>query len=618
MCGIIGHVAASGTRADVDAVRRVVEELRHRGPDGGGVEELGQACLGHRRLSIIDVDHSPQPWVSDDGRHVLVYNGEIYNYLELRDELRRDGHEFRSEGDTEVLLEMFRREGEDCLARLNGMFAFAIWDRQERRLFAARDRLGKKPFYYGVSEGGMAFGSELGPLRHFRFLDSGIDSDAVHDFFAYQFIDGARSIYRGVRKLEPAHLLWFHDGQLTCRRYWSPPLDALPDADAAEREEAFHELFTDAVRIRLRSDVPLGAFLSGGLDSAAVVATMATLGSTVKTFTVGFEDSETHDERREARRLSEFFGTQHHEQSTALDPASTLQHCLHHLGEPMADPSCVPTWHLCRHARESVTVALSGDGADELFAGYQRYRARGVVSAYLRLPGWLRQRVIEPVLDGLADSDQYYAASRVKQAKLILAMAHRLERAPNDLSPQVFDPLERSRLLDPELVTIRSRDDVERLGLQGMDPVAQMQMTDLHAYLAEDILSKVDRMSMAHGLEVRSPFLDYRLVEFATRLETRSKLRQGTGKRLIRKAFAPHLPDDVLSRRKHGYHVLGADTPAYFQADEIHRLWREHQRARVDHGFKLWALLCFFVWYRSPQRQEWEAGPRMQSSEGVS
>ncbi|MGQ0656503.1 MAG: asparagine synthase (glutamine-hydrolyzing) [Chromatiales bacterium] len=616
MCGIVGHVVRTGCQPDKHAVAAAMTVMHHRGPDGEGMVTLPNACLGHRRLSIIDVEGSPQPWSSEDGRYTIVFNGEIYNYVELRAELQKDGFRFRSQGDTEVLLAAYVREGAACLSKLNGMFSFAIWDEQERVLFLARDRVGKKPLYYSLAAEGIIFASEFQALHAFAGIDNAIDLLAVQDFFAHQHIGGERTILRGIRKLRAGHWLNYREGELHVQGYWRPPV-----AEAGARSvpvlcEELRSLVEDAVKLRLRSDVPLGAFLSGGLDSSVVVAAMKRAGADVESFTVGFTEG-SYDETAEARSAAGFFDTQHHDRTLPVEIPRAIENCLQYFGEPFADPSAIPTGYLCQHARERVTVALSGDGVDELFGGYRRYYARRRMGQARHVPRWLQKLATDIVLSRLPDSERYYGRSRSKQLRLLAHMLKAQRESPADPLPQVFTLSERAALFAGGPIETSPFDYVGQLQLPVSDPVAQMMLADLSTYLVDDILVKVDRMSMRYSLEVRSPFLDYRIVEFACRLPVEYKINGSVQKYLVRECFRSLLPPEVLTRGKHGFavplagwfrgplrlmfetDVVGLEPfPEFLNLGEVKRLWAEHQAGRADHGFKLWTLLAFCRWFR--------------------
>lgn len=616
MCGIVGHVVSTGRSPNAEAVAAGMTAMRHRGPDGDGIANFASACLGHRRLSIIDVAGSPQPWSTEDGRYTISFNGEIYNYLELRQELEKDGFRFRTHGDTEVLLYLYVRDGAACLKKLNGMFAFAIWDETEKILFLARDRLGKKPLYYALSDRGLAFASEIEALREFSHIDRTIDWVAVQDFFAHQFIGGVRTIWQGIRKLPSAHYLCYKDGQTTKARYWTPPYPDPRPCALAERCEELRVLLDDAVRLRLRSDVPLGAFLSGGLDSSLVVAAMKRAGAEVESFTVGFSEA-SFDESKPAREVAAFFSTRHRARIISMEATRALEECIDAFGEPFADPSALPTGYLCQHTREHVTVALSGDGVDELFGGYRRYYARRWLEHARRLPRWLRGGLLKRLVSWLPEREAYYGKSRGKQLKLFARMMQAQDESPRDPLAQVFSLRERQALFAGGVIAPQPFDHLSEYKLEALDPLSQMMFADLHSYLGDDILVKIDRMSMHHSLEVRSPFLDYRIVEFACRLPPELKIQGSVQKFLVRECFRKTLPAAVLARSKHGFAVplaswfrgplkplfestvLDAAAPEFMNKAAIRDLWTEHQGHRVDHGFKLWCLLVFFRWYQN-------------------
>ncbi len=614
MCGIVGHVVDGGGQPDIDAVHRATEQLRHRGPDGKGVVKYERACLGHRRLSIIDIQHSLQPWRHPGGRYCLVFNGEIYNYLELRRDLEQQGCRFSSNGDTEVLMQLYVCYGANCLEMINGMFAFAVWDEQEQSLFMARDRVGKKPLYYSVYSGGLVFASEISALKTFSPVDTGLDPISVDAFFAYQFVPGERSIYKGVRKLPAGHCLAYSQGKLKQTRYWQPPF---PDKSSYKEDELAEELTSlvdDAVRLRLRSDVPVGAFLSGGLDSAIVVSALVRLGADLDTFTVGFQEK-TFDESVEAQQSADFFNTRHHAEILDLDLPETLVRVVKAFGEPFADPSALPTWHLCKSSSRGVKVALSGDGGDELFGGYRRYLAARWVGAYQNTPGFLRNGVFERLVRSLPEGTGYYADSLSKKAKLFVDLSRRMEETPGDLLPQTFMRKERERLFGSS-IAVGSEDHVSRFRLAGHELPTQMMLSDIQTYLPDDILVKVDRMSMSHSLEVRAPLLDYRIVELAARLPLHLKISGARQKYLLQRTFADQLPKALHERKKHGFsvpvgaalrggmissfhdYVLDMKLPAFLERKEVLRLWGEHQKGGHDHGFKLWSILVFCIWYQ--------------------
>jgi len=621
MCGICGLIDLN-MRSGLElpsTVRLMANRLVHRGPDAEGLWHGPGVALGHRRLSIIDLAGSIQPMQDPTGRYILVFNGEIYNYLELRSDLEKHGIRFRTEGDTEVLLAAFIIYGPGCLEYLNGMFAFAVWDRQEQILFAARDRMGVKPFFFGQGRGGLlAFASELQSLRGLP-LDFSVRPSALVQYLRHGFIRSPDTIFQGVRELRPAHFLRYSRHGLEVRPYWEPPL---PDSGWKHRSESelaeeLRDLVRSAVQFRLRSDVPLGAFLSGGLDSSVIVAAMRDLGETdIHSFAIGFEEA-SFDESPFARQVADYLGTTHHESRKALRAGDLLFDLVRHYGQPYGDSSSIPTWHLCQETRRHVTVALSGDGGDELFCGYRRYVARRLLAWYQKLPQSVRRKCLAALIKRLPEGTAYYDHSLIKKLRLFVDLDQRVTDDPNDIYPAFFKTEDLARLLDPEQISIEhEHQNVEMTAAQEMDPIELMMRSDILHYLPDDILTKVDRASMAHSLEVRSPFMDYRVAEFACRLPLQYKLRGLTTKHLLRKAFAKDLPPGPLKRQKHGFAVpmgdwfqgplkavyedivLSSPMKNLVNRDEAGRLLKDHQYGRTDHGHRLWLLLFLHAWHQ--------------------
>ena len=553
-------------------------------------------------------------------RYVLVFNGEIYNYMELRAQLEAHGFRFTTQGDTEVLLAAFIHFGPECLHELNGMFAFAIWDCQARRLFAARDRLGVKPLFFGTDRsGGFAFASELQALRGLP-LDTSVRSDSLCDYLRHGFIRSPKTIFQGIHELRPGHFMIYDSGGLRIERYWEPPL---PDPELVARPlndlmEELRELFHSAVGLRLRSDVPLGAFLSGGLDSSIVVAAMKQLGETsIHTFSIGF-GGKGFDESPFARRVAAHFGTHHHERQFLPGIPELLRDLVRHYGQPYGDSSAVPTWHLCRMTRDHVTVALSGDGGDELFCGYRRYVARRMLAWYRLLPAAIRHGSLFKRIERLPETTAYYDNSLIKKLKLFVALDRRVAANPHDIYPAYFKISELQSMLglssDEACRVLGTGPLLPQERAAGMTDIDTMMATDILYYLPDDILTKVDRASMAHGLEVRSPFMDYRIVEFAARLPLVHKLRGLTTKYILRKAFEQDLPEEPVKRAKHGFAtplgdeflgplqstyretVLGSKSDSLVDRDFAEVLLSEHLNGRVDNSHKLWLLLFLHAW----------------------
>lgn len=624
MCGICGVVLKEGV-ADAAALGRMRDALSHRGPDDAGLYANGPAGLGHLRLSIIDLSpDGHQPMSNEDGTLWLTYNGEIYNYAGVAEELRRRGHGFRSRTDSEVIVHAFEEWGEGCLQRFNGMFAFALWDERRQRLFAARDRLGVKPFYYYADGERIVFGSELKAILEYPGLDLGADEEALSDFFSLNYIAPPRTPFRRIRSLPPGHWLSWEGGRLEERAYWDVSFDG--DGAAAHGDgdltRELVERIEESVRKRLVADVPLGAFLSGGLDSSAVVYFMRRLvRQPLKTFSVRFEDP-SYDEGPYAREMARLLDTEHHEVvCTHDDLASLLAETVRHADNLTADISNVPMYMVSRLAAGHVKVVLSGDGGDEIFAGYPIYQADRWAARYRLLPGWMHEFVARPLAHALPTSSaklslDYKARKFVEGARLPPAQAHFSWRS-------IFSEAEKRELFGADFAAAvrghRSAASWERLfdECPGWTYMEKGFYTDFKTFLAGSILPKVDAMSMAHSLEARTPFLDYELVEFMARVPTEVKMPGGATKHLFKRAMRSLLPPGIVGRKKAGFHTplagwfrkelrgwveetlapervaaTGRLDPAY-----VGRLKAEHFQGRANHAFKLWGLINFVTWH---------------------
>lgn len=622
MCGICGLIDIRGQNGvDLnEAVQKMATYLAHRGPDAKGLWYDQGIALGHRRLKVIDLVGSHQPMVDITGRYVMVYNGEIYNYLEIRRELEEAGICFRSNGDTEVLLNAYVVFGEGCLNKLNGMYAFAVWDREENTLFAARDRIGVKPFFYGNGSGELlAFASEIQAFRNLP-LDFSISYSAIEQYLRHGFIRSPATIFKGIQELRPAHFLRYSTKGLEVNRYWEPPISdpVMKERPVAELTEELRDLLRSSVHLRLRSDVPLGAFLSGGLDSSIILATMRDLTETkIHTYAIGFEES-SFDESPHAKSVATYFGTTHSESRVAMQAEDLLFDLVRHYGQPYGDSSSIPTWRLCQKTREHVTVALSGDGADELFCGYRRYVARRLLKYYKYFPRFVRKKLIPAFSAILPEGTAYYDRSFIKKLRLFVALEQRINKNMEDIYPAYFTEEDLNSLLNGS-VQKEKQGEQNRFDVsfdKQMDAIEFMMRADLFHYLPDDILTKVDRASMAHGLEVRSPFVDYRVVEFACRLPLRFKLKGLTTKYLLRKAFSGDLPSSPLNRKKHGFAVplgdwfqgslrdiyydlvLSGTGIGFLNLSEAERLIQEQQKGHVDHGNRLWLILFLHAWHQ--------------------
>jgi asparagine synthase (glutamine-hydrolysing) len=613
MCGICGIIDFS-TQPSTETVEEMTAALHHRGPDTGGACSFASCVLGHRRLSILDLsDSAKQPMLSRDGMTALVFNGEIYNFQEIRSRLESSGHRFRTRSDTEVILELYIEKQEALVEDLNGMFSFAIWDERKQRLFLARDRLGKKPLYYHRRGGRLSFSSELFSLIQDAAVPREMSEQALFEYLLYDFIPGPHSIFRDVHKLPAGHVATFDAQGLDIRRYWSPPQPESFD-DYVARKALLEELITNAVRMRLVSDVPLGSFLSGGIDSTLVTALMRKNSSErVKSFSISFPGT-SHDESAWSTLAAQSLGTDHRQYPVEYDIEKVFSRIIHHFGEPFGDSSAIPTWHLCQHTRQHVTVALSGDGGDELFGGYERYLARRFQLVYDMLPSTLRERLLEPFVDRLPGSTDYYGVSFTKKLKLFVQASRRMREDPLAVVPRTFSRDEVIQLTGTDYKV--DTDPVLSAARQwtGLDPVSRMLFTDIQTYLAEDILTKVDRMSMAHALEVRAPLLDYRVVEFACRLPLGFKIKGRVTKRILKDAARGHVPPAILNRSKYGFQIplglwfkgglrtwaqqrLFDQAHGFFQKRAVEKVWEEHQKGRADNAHKIWLLIFFNEWY---------------------
>ena len=620
MCGICGQLNfEAGRPVSSEQLARMNETLVHRGPDEDGFYEKAPVGLAMRRLSIIDLSTGRQPIHNEDGTVWVVYNGEIYNFRELRTELEEKGHRFITNTDTEVIAHLYEERGDEFLTRLNGMFAIALWDEARRRLLLARDRLGVKPLHYYADGERLVFGSEIKAILA-ADVPRAMDDEALSQFLALRYIPAPRTIFRGIHKLPPGYLLRAEAGAVKVEPWWdlAPPGNEGSLRTDVELEEELRELLADAVRIRMISDVPLGVFLSGGVDSSAVVAMMARAASgPVRTFSIGFQEK-SYDELRYARMIADKFSTQHEEIRVQPRPLEILPRLAETYDEPFADSSSIPVWYVSQMARASVKVALGGDGGDELFGGYETYAAYQWARAYRRLPRVLTEGLIPAVVRGLPVSDAKISFDY--KAKQFVRWACRPPEEAHYGWKVIFDTDERDALLAEGLS--RGTDPltlfIERFRrVRGNDTLGGLMGVDTKIYLPDDILVKVDRMSMAHSLEVRTPFLDYRVVEWANRLSSSYKVRGLEKKVIFRRALRGIIPREILDRKKAGFNVpLAAwfrgelrDTlqdvlspsrvkaQGVFQPEEVRRLIEDHERRRADYSRHLWSLLMFSLWY---------------------
>ena len=618
MCGIAGVVSVN--RPNPRLVRHMCDLLVHRGPDGSGFYHDDQAALGMRRLAIIDVAGSEQPVYNESRTVVAVFNGEIYNYGELREKLQQRGHHLATNGDSECLVHLYEDYGDDLVHHLRGMFAFAIWDAAERHLLLARDRVGKKPLYWRDDGGSLSFASELKALVADPGVSRRVDPVALQHYLTYHYVPPPWSIYEGIQKLPPGHVLSWQDGVTKVSRYWRLDCTPRPSASLPEAEEQLRSLLLDATKVRMVSERPLGAFLSGGIDSSAVVAAMARQASgPVKTFAIGFEDGQ-FDERVHARRLAEYYGTEHHEfvvTPAALDVLPTL---AQHFGEPFADASAIPTFYVARMSSQHVTVVLTGDGGDESFGGYRRYalveRTRLVPVPVFARPGL--RRLGEALITRSETGSPARSAGRVMEM-LSETAPQRYARFMSNMTPQQKCDLYSDSLLE-RLASVDSHELLDQAfaDSHARSDVGRIMDVDVNTYLPGDLLTKVDITTMACSLEARAPFLDHHLMEWAAGLPTRLKVQSGKTKVLLKGAVAPWLPSELITRGKQGFGVplaswlrsdlrelsrdLLTDTTArsrgLFRPDAVSGLLNEHDEGH-DHSTRIWALIQFELWHRN-------------------
>ena len=628
MCGITGWANLDShtppREGAQDLLHAMCERMVHRGPDSEGLHVTTGAALGMRRLAIIDLITGEQPAFNEDKSVAVVLNGEIYNYRELRADLEKRGHAFRSASDTEVLPHLYEEYGDGMVRHLNGMFAFALWDSKRRRMLIARDRFGEKPLYWGVFDNTLLFASEPKVLLAHRSVKPSLNLQALRHYLSFDYVPAPLSIYEGINKLPAAHKLTVENGRVNVECYWRLSYKTL-DPVPSEQEAAEHlrELIADAVRMRLVSDVPLGVLLSGGVDSSTVAA-MAVQASSeaVKTFSISFAEA-SFDESAYARGVAKFLGTDHHEERLSANLAANLVGEIGSwMDEPFSDPSLVPTYLLSRFTRKHVTVALGGDGGDELFAGYQMYEGHRWAEIYKHVPRFLRAGVIEPLVKAMPVktknlSFDYKALRFVNGSKYDAVARHHVWFGS-------FTPEEQHELLTANVLGATDGDIYAQARefateCESDDLVTQMQNVDTRLYLAEDILTKVDRASMAVSLEVRAPFLDPRVAEFAASLPCNYKLRGSKTKYILKKAVHEMLPPFVTRRGKKGFGVPVAEwlkvklrplardllspervrRAGVFNPEYVARLQDEHERGVANHRKLLWTLLMFELWHES-------------------
>lgn len=611
MCGISGFVGEGAGGEPEKLLRKLNAGITHRGPDDEGYYQAPQVGLAMRRLSIVDLDGSRQPIANEEGTVYVVFNGEIYNYVELREWLEGRGHILATQGDTEVLVHLYEELGIEMLHKLRGMFAFALWDTRDESLFLARDRLGKKPLFYAPMGGGLRFCSEIAPLAASAGISRTINPAALAQYLTLGYVPAPLTMYEGIQKLPPGHFLTWRKGELKVRRYWRMSFEPGPIQSRAEALELVREKLDESIRLRLRSDVPVGLLLSGGLDSNAVLARLVRgLGRRVTAFTVGFENP-NYDESSLARRSAEHFGVEHHVLSGKAEMLDLLPTLIRHYGEPYADKSALPSLFLCGLTRQKVKVALNGDGGDEAFAGYRKYR----VAARRRvMAGWLPNRLRTKWAKASLRGDGLAGTKLSRNLRRML-----LPETESLFSSEFFAGGQFRALATPDFYA-QAASALNR-SLDGYweaspDPVNRMLAWDYGHYLADDLLVKMDIASMARGLEVRSPLLDHELVELCAGLPSDWKVDARSGKKLLHEIVAADLPADLLSAPKRGFSVPLADWwrgtarnqlqdgladlhPSlceFINSRVVDQLLEEHQQGRRNHAQRLWALWVLNAW----------------------
>ena len=646
MCGICGEIDFSKQEIGMETLRRMCDVIAHRGPDDEGMVLIrrnqyceinsyhslpawtdgAEVALGHRRLSIIDLSAAGhQPMCNEDKSIWIVFNGEIYNFQEIREGLEKKGHSFKSKSDTEVILHAYEEWDVECLQYFRGMFAFAIWDSNLQRLFLARDRLGKKPLVYFCRNGRFAFASEIKALLQIPWVEQNVNSVALHHYLTYQYVPSPDTIFEGIEKIPPAHyLLYDRDRSPKIERYWRLNFNAgsRTYADMKELENRIRAELEESVKLRMISDVPLGAFLSGGVDSSLIVGIMAKLsGKPVKTFSIGFEEKE-FDELSYARIVAKHFGTEHHEFIVKPDAIEILPKLVWHYNEPFADPSAIPTYYVANMTKDFVKVVLTGDAGDENFAGYPRYLRSKWVALFTKIPGRVRREFMPEFLR-IFSSFHWREKTLNRLADFIEKLS---TNQPRNYAEQIkfFNAEEKEDIYNEqfskELEHIDSVDYIvaKSEGVGTDDLIDKLLYIDINSYLPEDLLVKVDIATMANSLEARVPFLDHKFMELVAGIPSKLKLRGSMSKFILKEAFADFLPQVILKRKKKGFGVpvsrwfrnelrdytyeilLDSRTlnRGYFKREGIERLLSDHNSLRYDHSAKIWALLVLEMWFR--------------------
>jgi len=622
MCGICGRVEfESRNPVDMALLKKMCDVLKHRGPDDEGYYNKGFTGLGHRRLSIIDLDSGHQPMSNEDGTIWVVFNGEIYNFIELHEELVKKGHKFRTNSDTEVIVHAYEEYGHACLSRFLGMFAIALWDEKKEKLFLARDRLGKKPLHYAFYNGGLSFGSEIKSILEDKRFSRRVNLSSLNNYLTYQYVPSPDSIFEGVKKLPPASYLVLKKKRVRIEKYWK--LSCVPKVKRKLNEacEELWDILREATKIRLRSDVPLGVFLSGGLDSSVIAYLMAELMSRpVKTFSIGFAEKE-FNELEYAKRVANIIGAEHREFIVKPNAMDILPKLVWHYNEPFADPSALPTYYVSKITRQNVTVALNGDGGDENFAGYRRYSAHKNAALLQKIPKLLREKL--PMFAINQIPEKYHGAIAGKARRFV--EGHSATPAFRHVQWfSIFDnAMKETYYSDDFKETLKGEDSYDIMGqffkdTDAQDVIDAALYVDTMTYLPDDLLVKVDVASMANSLEARSPFVDHRVFEFTASLDPSFKLRGNTPKFILKKVMEGKIPKDIIHRKKMGFRlpvdewfrgelkdytreILQNKTAqrGYFSPKAIETIINEHISGKFDHGYRLWSLLNLELWHRA-------------------
>jgi asparagine synthase (glutamine-hydrolysing) len=621
MCGIAGYMEFNGQPVDTDLIHRMCNKMVHRGPDDEGVFIRGSFAMGMRRLSIIDLKGGHQPISNEDETIHIVFNGEIYNYIELREELLSKGHRFRTDSDTEVILHLYEDYRTESLKHLNGMFAFAIWDDNKKELFCARDRIGIKPFYYYMDGKRIIFASELKALLEADGVEKDLDIVSLYQFLTFEFIPFPGTLIRKIRKLPPGSFMVANNGETVIKQYWNAAAIQENELSEPEAIDELYSLLKDSVKLRLRSDVPFGAFLSGGIDSSTITGIMAELlDNKVKTFSIGFED-DSYNELDFARRIAVEFGTDHTEQIIQPSAVALIDELIEYMDDPIGDFSIFPTFLVSKMTREKVKVAISGDGGDELFGGYDTYVAQMMYRFYTMIPGYLRRQLIEPLMHLIPPRERKKGV--INKAKRFIEGACINERYNHFRWMMFLNPQDSNALFVSDIADMIDMESIMNfipgyLDENSLSGLNRSMYLDIKTYLVDNILVKVDRMSMACSLEVRVPFLDHRLVEFALSMPDSLKLRNLRTKYILKKMSAKLLPEEIIKKPKQGFSipmknwlkgplkermldllsVYNIKNQGIFNKERISSMITEHLSNQKNNSHQLWSLMLFQLWMK--------------------